>query len=248
MSNYFWKVWLRPNLLTLDVDNDYLAEVSTIGNTLRNEDIARLIGEEGSEIKYDTLLSILNQSDRIKREKLAEGSSVLDGVCHCTPRVLGNWIGSAPVHKPEEHRITIEAIPSTEMRKKLEQVGLEILGVKDSGAYIGCVTDLATGKTNGTITPDEDILIEGDKIKIFPEDESGLGVFFTPDNASPIPVSHTLSQNGPKRIIARVPKGLVEKRDYRLEIVTRFSSGHLLLKDPRTIVYETKLHVGGDDQ
>jgi hypothetical protein len=28
-NNFFWKVWLRPNLLTKDVDNDYVAEVST---------------------------------------------------------------------------------------------------------------------------------------------------------------------------------------------------------------------------
>lgn len=25
----FWKVWLKPNLLTKDVDNDYIAESST---------------------------------------------------------------------------------------------------------------------------------------------------------------------------------------------------------------------------
>lgn len=36
----FWKVWLKPNLLTKDVDNDYIAEVSTSKQTLRNEDIA----------------------------------------------------------------------------------------------------------------------------------------------------------------------------------------------------------------
>jgi hypothetical protein len=29
----FWKVWLRRNLLTKDVENDYTAEVSTIGTT-----------------------------------------------------------------------------------------------------------------------------------------------------------------------------------------------------------------------
>lgn len=39
----FWKVWLKPNLLTKDVDNDYIAEVSTSKQTLRNEDIAQRI-------------------------------------------------------------------------------------------------------------------------------------------------------------------------------------------------------------
>lgn len=39
----FWKVWLKPNLLTKDVDNDFIAEVSTSKQTLRNEDIAERI-------------------------------------------------------------------------------------------------------------------------------------------------------------------------------------------------------------
>ena len=75
----FWKVWLKPNLLTKDIDNDYIAEVSTSKQTLRNEDIAQRIVDEGSEIKYDTLLSIINQHDRIIREAVCDGYSVLTG-------------------------------------------------------------------------------------------------------------------------------------------------------------------------
>jgi hypothetical protein len=29
-KDLFWKIWLRPNQLTKDVDNDYVAEVSTV--------------------------------------------------------------------------------------------------------------------------------------------------------------------------------------------------------------------------
>ena len=75
----YWKVWLTPNLLTKDIDNDYIAEVSTSKQTLRNEDIAQRIVDEGSEIKYDTLLSIINQHDRIIREAVCDGYSVLTG-------------------------------------------------------------------------------------------------------------------------------------------------------------------------
>ena len=97
MANYtkFWKVWLRLNLLTKDVDNDYTAEVSTMKNSLRNGDIAQRIVDEGSEIKYDTLLSIINQHDRIIREAVADGYSVLTKTCQYTPRVAGTWIGSS---------------------------------------------------------------------------------------------------------------------------------------------------------
>ena len=53
-NEYYWKVWLRPNLLTKDDDNDYIAEVLTQKDTLHNENIANAIIKEGSEIKYDT--------------------------------------------------------------------------------------------------------------------------------------------------------------------------------------------------
>ena len=85
----YWKVWLTPNLLTKDIDNDYIAEVSTSKQTLRNEDIAQRIVDEGSEIKYDTLLSIINQHDRIIREAVCDGYSVLTGVGQYSPRVTG---------------------------------------------------------------------------------------------------------------------------------------------------------------
>lgn len=52
-NEYYWKVWLRPNLLTKDDDNDYIAEVLTQKDTLHNENIANAIIKEGSEIKYD---------------------------------------------------------------------------------------------------------------------------------------------------------------------------------------------------
>ena len=47
-NEYYWKVWLRPNLLTKDDDNDYVAEVLTQKDTLHNENIANAISKEGS--------------------------------------------------------------------------------------------------------------------------------------------------------------------------------------------------------
>jgi hypothetical protein len=49
-KRFLWKIWLRPNLLTKEVD------ISTVGNTLRNENIARQIVKE-REIRYDTILT-----------------------------------------------------------------------------------------------------------------------------------------------------------------------------------------------
>jgi len=239
---YFWKVWLRLNLLTKDVDNDYTASVSTMKKTLRNPDIARIIKDSGSELKYETLLSVLNQSDRIIREQLQRGNSVLTGCCQMSPKVTGTWIGANAKYNPAVHKITLDMIPSAEMRAALREVGVEVLGVKDGGAFIGLVTDTATGLADGVITPGDDIRIDGDKIRIAPDGDPTLGIFFISASMDdPIPVVRRLTQNDPKRLIARVPA--LAPGQYTLRIVTQFSNSTQLLKEPRTIEYDRLLIV-----
>ena len=242
VSKFLWKVWLKINLLTKEVDNDYIAEVSTIGNTKRNEDIAETIIEEGSEIKYDTLLNILNQSDRIKRRMLQSGNSVQDGVSFISPRVSGSWLGSSANFDPKVQKITLDMYPCAEMRDALTQVGVEVLGVKNSGAFIGLVTNTLDGTTSGYVSINEDIMIEGDKLKIMPEDDFNLGVFFVNANGEEFRVERRLTQNDPKKILACVPD-YINPDEYTLRIKTRYSNGTTLLKEARVIDYERMLIV-----
>jgi hypothetical protein len=242
----FWKVWLRPNLLTKDVGNDFTAEVSTVGKTVRNEDIAKRIVAGRSEQRLETILSILTARDEIVREALSQGSAVQDGCARMAPRVSGSWIGASHVFDPSVHKIGLDMSPSVEMRSVLETVGVEVLGEKDSGAYIALVTDTSTdtstGKTDGTITPDEDVIVTGDKIKIAPEDEKGLGVFFVNEKGEETPVTHKLAENNPKKLIFRAPA--LADGVYTLKAATRFSSSSVLLQEPRIITYEFPLTVG----
>lgn len=241
-KKYYWKVWLRPNVLTKDVDNDMIAEVSTNGKTLHNEDLAQCFIDEGSEIKYDTILSILNTRDRIVRTKLQECCQVQDGVCHFKPRVPGIWIGANAKFDPEVNKPGLDITETVETREALEQVGVQVLGVKDSGAFIGLVTNAATGLTDGIITPGDDIIIQGDKIKIAPDGEAGLGVFYRNEESSEIyQTTHRLTQNDPKKVIARVPE--LPPGTYTLWIVTRFTNSSSYLENARTITYELLLLV-----
>ena len=241
MKRFFWKIWLKLNLLTPDVDNDYTAEVSTVGNTKRNEDIANAIIEDGSEIKYDTLFDILNRRDRIERRMLQEGNSVQTGNVRLAPRVSGSWIGSSANFDPTVHKLTFDATITNGLREALTEVGVEVLGIKDSGAFIGLVTDTATGSTNGNITPNDDIMIEGGKLRIAPDGDPDLGIFFINSAGVASHVTRRLTQNDPKKVITRVPA--LPAGEYTLRIVTKFSNSTQLLKEARTIEYERKLIV-----
>jgi len=245
MEKQFWKVWLRLNLLTKDVENDYTAEVSTSKNTLRNEDIARRIIAEGSEIKYDTLLSVLNQADRITREAILQGYSVMTGNCQLTPRVSGSWIGAAAQYNPAAHKTTCDLVATKALRDALAGVGIEVLGVRDSGAYIGLVTNTATGLTDGAIREGDDLLIEGDKIRIAPLEDAITGIYFVMPDGRDYKVERKLVQNDPKRVVCRVPKMTIDTypQEVRLEIRTQFTSGDKLLKEIRTIEYGQLLSV-----
>ncbi len=86
----------------------------------------------------------------------------------------------------------------------------------------------------------EDIAVEGDKIKLFPDGDSG--VFFVDSEGEPTPVEGLPALNTPKKLIVRVPGGL-GAGPYRLQVVTRFTSGTQVLKEPRTIEYAQPLSV-----
>jgi hypothetical protein len=212
-----------------------------VGKTLRNADIARAIKELGSEFKIETLLYVLDTSDRIIRQHVQRGHSVLTGCAQYTPRIQGTWIGANAKFNAEIHRRGAHIIPSAEMRAAFREVSVDVLGVRPGGAYIGLVTDTTTGFADGTMTSGDDLLIEGDRLKITPETEEGLGIFFVNEEGVAIPVTRRLTQNTPKKILARVPE--LPAGQYTLRIVTRFTTGATLLKEPRVIDYDKPLVV-----
>ncbi len=240
MSDYQWTVQLTPNLLTPDVPNDYVAQLLSPGATLHNEQLADKLVAARTELRRETILSVLAARDRLVCEALLQGFSVQDGVLHVSPRIHGAWTGEMHHFDPAAHTLSVNAAPSAELRKALGGVGVNVVGMKDSGAYIGLVTDLSTGKANGTVHKGEDIAVEGDKIKLFPDGDSG--VFFVDSEGEPTPVEGLPALNTPKKLIVRVPGGL-GAGPYRLQVVTRFTSGTQVLKEPRTIEYAQPLSV-----
>jgi hypothetical protein len=233
----FWKVLLRPNTLTKDVDDDYIAVVSTIGHTNRREDIVREIVAEGTEFKYETVLDILTRADRIICRHVREGHSVLTGVAHITPRVLGNWIGEHATYNKAEHRITVDMNPGAELREALKDIGVEVIGMSDANAFIRMVTDSANGKHN-VLTPGFDCIIDGSKVKILPEVDEETGVYLTSATGEIIKLKVT--QNMPKALRAHVPADLPDSK-YTLAVATRYTGSGNPLNQVRTIEYAHEL-------
>ena len=238
---YIWKIWLRLNFLTQNVENDYVGEVSTVGHTIRNEDIARRIVDERSELRYETILAILNERDGIVTNAILTGSSVQDGVIHIAPTITGLWTSADRTVDPSIQKAGISVSPTATLREKIAQVRLEILGLKDSGAYIGHVTDAASKATDGHITPGGIMVISGDKLRIAPENDPEMGIFLINADGVKTPVTQ-ISQNDPKKLTALVPP--LSAGTYTLQVVTRYSTRSTILKTARVIVYDLPVIVG----
>lgn len=246
-KDHYWEFYLRDNPLTKDNTEDCIAEVKTGPKTLTKEDTAKEIKRTGSELKYPTILSVTSQDSDIILEALLNGDSVITDLCQFTPRILGNFASPEAQFDPAIHRLTFDITPTKKLREALKNVKVINLGVKSDVARIGLVTDTMTQKTNGEITTNKYIRIEGERIKVV-GDEAVTGVFFISEDGSKTFKAETpYIQNDPKCVVACVPD--LADGSYKLQIVTQFSQSNLLLKEARTIVYNKKLQVGnpGED-
>ncbi len=241
-KDHYWEFSLRDNPLTKDNTEDCVAEVKSGPKTLRSEDVAKEIKRTGSEFKYETILSIVSQHNGIIAEYLLDGQSVMTDLCQFIPRILGAFPSAEAQFDPEVNRLTFDIILSKEMRERLKTVKTINLGAKQDVTHIGLVTDTLTDKTDGAITPSDDIRVEGTRIKVV-GDAAGVGVYFVPeDGKNPVKVTRKLTQNDPKQLLVRVPA--LPDGKYTLRIVTQYSNSTQLLKEPRTIEYKKLLVVG----
>jgi hypothetical protein len=244
MSLHAWNAYLEENHLT-DDPTDYVAIVRAAG-VRRMDDIVEGCMEGGSDVRPEIAKAILERANQVKSNFLLAGYGVHDGLTLYAPQILGKWKGREPFDR-NKHKLTINANLSTDFRKELRHVGVHIVGLKVPVAYISLVTDRATGKTDGAITPGDDILIEGGRIKLLglPQEdgalEPGLGIFLVPTSGgAPINLPR-FDYNTPSHIVARVVSPLPSGVTFRLRIITRFTHSYTLLKTPRIIDFNNVL-------
>lgn len=243
-KSYKWFFDLAENLLTKDVANDYTATVKT----LLPKTIDNLADDIVKETAYnrETVIGIITLYEKKIIEMVCSGSTVNTGSALYAPSLPGSFIGTEGVVDPAKQKPYVSINPSAAFRKELEKVVPVFSGsVLDSGgARIGLVTDSATGRTDGFMTPGNTIDITGKKIRSLNADGSGIGSIKLV-NVETDEVAATITStsiNEPKRVILVVPANLPEGT-YRLEMETYYSNSNTLLKAPRTLAY-APLYIG----
>ena len=240
-KKYVWSIVLRPNPFTQDNDRDQLADVVPAA-AKRDEDIADAIVAEGSEIKKETILNILSLRNKKVFEYALSGCTYSNEVGSLSPRVSGVFEDINSVIDTALHKCSFDIMPSASLRAETSKISVKVTGCKDSGgAVIGAVTNTLTGNKDGTVQIGDDVIIEGEKIKIQDEADTEQGVFFVDMEGNEHRVTRKLTANKPSRLIARVPSSVAEG-NVSLIIRTRYTGSSVnILKNLRELRYAYEL-------
>ncbi|GHU04597.1 hypothetical protein FACS1894147_09920 [Spirochaetia bacterium] len=116
------------------------------------------------------------------------------------------------------------------------------MGIAGDGAFIDEITDVHTGSLNSTLTPGKMLHLTGHKIAIEGKGAE-VGVWLVSQAGGNVrtKVAENLGINKGTELMAEIPA--LEAGKYKLEIVTQYSNGAILLKEPRVILAEPELTV-----
>jgi hypothetical protein len=237
------KAWLYDNLLTQDNPNDYIARVHA-DRSLNVSDICEsAVARGGADVPAAAMEHAVNLFLKEMGYRLCDGFSVNTGWFTAGVHIRGVFDSPDENFDPKKHTLLFEFHQGATLRKELEQVGVDILGIAETGAVIAQVTDVKTGSINDMLTPDRNLKISGHKIKIAGDSETD-GVYFVNQDTqqrSKVDVTDIVTNN-PSEVIVVIPS--LPAGTYYLEIVTQFV-GHSknLLKEPRTAAFDRILTV-----
>ncbi|MEJ8590656.1 DUF4469 domain-containing protein [Riemerella anatipestifer] len=225
------KAWLRPNLLTKDDPNDFVA-VPLLGGSLGITEIIEALKKEGMEIQTETAVDIITRFNRKASELVLNGYGVNTGLVYMRPAIKGVFYDKT--WDKEKHSVYVNVNQGTDLRKAANDTKVEILGEQSSPMSVFSITDKVTGKADGTLTKGKNAEIKGTYIKIDGDNPKNGIVFKNLDNQNEVKLAKdNIVINEPSRVLILVPADL-EAGNYELSITTQSSTGSVLLKEPRT--------------
>ncbi|MDR2064721.1 MAG: DUF4469 domain-containing protein [Prevotellaceae bacterium] len=234
------KAYLYSNALT-DNPNDYIARVSSERSLSVNDICESAITRGGADISAAAMEHAVNLWLKEMGYRLCDGFSINTGWFTASTHIKGVFDSPNEHFDPEKHTVLFEFQQGSLLRRELESISVDILGVADSALRILQVTDVKTGSVNDILTPDRNLKISGNKIKIA-GDNAANGVYFvnqTTQERTAVDASDIVTNN-PSELIIVIPA--LTAGTYSLEIATQYAVG-ALLKEPRTAIFDKPLTV-----
>ncbi|MDR2145888.1 MAG: DUF4469 domain-containing protein [Tannerella sp.] len=232
------KCYLYDNVLT-DSPNDFIARVSS-ERSLNVQDVCTsAVTRGGADVSAAAMEHAANLFFKEMAYNLCDGFSVNTGWFSASAHVRGVFNSPDETFDKTKHALSFDFTQGSLLRKELEAVTVEILGVADAALSIAQVTNVKTGSVNDLLTPNRNLKITGSKLKIA-GDNPANGVYFS-NAAGRIKVDPTdIVTNNPSELIIVIP--VLAAGTYKVEITTQYAISKLL-KDPRTVSFDKILTV-----
>lgn len=235
------KAYLYDNLLTPD-PNDFTARVSS-ERSLSVADICHSAATRGGADVSDAAMS--HAVELFLKEmayRLCDGFAVNTGYFTAMPVVRGVFLNPNETFDPQRHTLQFQFTQGELMRREIEDVEVKIMGVAETGLYIGQVEDMKSRTVNEVLTPGFNLRVTGTKLRVV-GDKPGVGIFFreTVTNTATKVDEGDIVINNPSELMIIIPA--LPAGTYQLEVTTQYSMGKQWLKEPRTSVFEKTLTV-----
>ena len=235
------KAYLYDNLLTPD-PNDFTARVSS-ERSLSVADICHSAATRGGADVSDAAMS--HAVELFLKEmayRLCDGFAVNTGYFTAMPVVRGVFLSPNETFDPQRHTLQFQFTQGELMRREIEDVEVKIMGVAETGLYIGQVEDMKSRTVNEVLTPGFNLRVTGTKLRVV-GDKPGVGIFFreTATNTATKVDEGDIVVNNPSELMIIIPA--LPAGTYQLEITTQYSTGNKLLKEVRSAVFDRPLTV-----
>jgi len=235
------KASLYDNALT-ENPNDFIARVSS-ERSLSVKDIAGSAATRGgADVSAAAMEHAVNLWLKEMAYRLCDGFSVNAGWFNASVGIRGVFDSPNEGFNPAKHTVSFDFQQGAQLRRELEQVTVEITGVADTSLGVAQVTDVKTGSVNDLLTPNRNLRMAGVKIKI-EGDSPANGVYFinqATQERTRVESSDVVN-NKPSEVMVVIPQ--LPAGEYRVEVVTQYSTGGNLLKAPRSTLFDRVLTV-----
>ncbi|MFT3920399.1 DNA-binding domain-containing protein [Cloacibacterium sp.] len=235
------KAYLYDNALTKDNPNDYIARTVSERSLNVKQICEAAVNRGGSDVSAASMQHATELFLKEMAYQLCDGYSVNTGYFTASTLIRGVFDSPTETFNSAKHSILFQFNQGEKLRAEIPTIEVNILGIADASSAILQVTDVKSGSVNDLLTPNRNLKISGNKIKIAGEDTAN-GVYFvdTTTQSRTVVDATDIVTNNPSEVIIVTPA--LAAGTYTIEVVTQFAQGSLL-KEPRTAGLEKILTV-----
>lgn len=192
--------------------------------TYSTQNILDAMAEAVPLVDLGTVTSVLNAYANTVLKVLAAGNAVKFGELG-TFYIAGKGTVDSETGKPA---LTVKFTATQTLKDAVQNVEIASSEYVAPSGVITTVTDVATGKTDGTLTANGSVLLEGSSLKVGGDDS---GIWFVPvdetgklssDETTWIKGESALIYNLPSKLLFAIPQSLTSGK-YKIVVRTRYA-------------------------